>query len=148
MIGLIQGGRDTVTHIPNLIRPHQRDDYTVLIPSLTLIRSQDLDLRQARQSPIEKLDLLSVGSDDGDILLLDAVGCECVGELVMSADRVVISDETGEEGECQWTSQLTWCTRVPSVSFCTRSPILESRAGTSSVSTNTAFALAVSTDSR
>ena len=75
---------EAITHIPNFIRPDQRNDYTILIPSLTFIRREDFDFGQGRKPSGEEFDLLSIRSDDGYIFLFDPTGCVGGGKLHIS----------------------------------------------------------------
>jgi hypothetical protein len=75
---------EAITHIPNLIRPDQRNDDTIFVPSLTFVRRKDLDFRQGGKPSCEELDLLSIRSDDRYIFLFDPTGCVGGGKLHVS----------------------------------------------------------------
>jgi hypothetical protein len=62
------GYRIRMTYAAEVIRPDHRNDYAVLVSSLTLVRCHDLDRLGVLQHGGQDLDLLTIGRDHTDLL--------------------------------------------------------------------------------
>lgn len=65
-----------------IVRSDHRDDHTVLVPPLTPIRRQNLNVFLVLQEMREELDLLTVQRHDSNLSFLDTAPQKCFDDLV------------------------------------------------------------------
>ena len=73
-----------ITHIAELVRSHEGDQDTLLVPSLAFVRCKNFDSGFVKEVAGEELDLLAVRCDDGEVFLLQTRCDHCGGELQLT----------------------------------------------------------------
>lgn len=81
-----------------VVRPHHRDDDTILVPPLTSVRRQDIDILPLLKQVRQQLDLLTIQRDHADLLLVHAAAEEAFSELVHEAGFGEVLREVADLG--------------------------------------------------